>query len=171
MTDPSGVSAPHHHAAAAAPEKHLAGEHRAHTTDPARQVSDAAHVGLHEEELVASKRTVEAGAVQIDTEVISEPRTLEVPVALEEVIVERHAVERRPAASPIGDRGESITVPVHKEEVTVEKQPVVYEEVELGKRAVREQQVVSDTVRKEVFDVDAERDAQAKVDGDPQPRR
>ena len=37
----------------------------------------------------------------------------------------------------------------------VDKQAVVYEEVHVGKRAVQQTQQVSDTVRKEVVDVDA----------------
>lgn len=96
---------------------------------------------------------------------MSEHRTVEVPVTHEEVVVEHHAVERRPAASPIGGRGETIAVPVHEDEVTIEKRPVVYEEVELGKRAVQERHVVADTVRKEVLDVDAEGDVPTLVDG------
>jgi uncharacterized protein (TIGR02271 family) len=48
-----------------------------------------------------------------------------------------------------------LSVPVREEQVSLDKQPVVYEEVTLGKRAVQQTHRVSDTVRKEVVDVDA----------------
>jgi uncharacterized protein (TIGR02271 family) len=113
---------------------------------------------LREEELIPRKRSVQAGEVRLETEVVSEQRTVEVPVTREEVYVERHAVERRPAERPISETGETIQVPVHEEEVTVEKRPVVYEEVDVGKRQVQETQEVSGTVRREQLRVDREGD-------------
>src|SRR3712207_7983300 len=41
----------------------------------------------------------------------------------------------RPSDTPIG-RDETLEVPVHEEQVTVEKRPVVYEELSVGKRQV-----------------------------------
>ncbi len=152
-------------------EKHLAGEHRSHTSDPPGPSSDQAQVELREEELIAKKRTLQAGAVRLDTEVVSEQRTIDVPVTREEVYVERHAIERRPADAPIGESGEAIAVPVHEEEVVVEKRPVVYEEVDLSKRSVRDRRLLSDTVRKEVVDVDAEGAVPTDADPRSQPRR
>jgi uncharacterized protein (TIGR02271 family) len=71
------------------------------------------------------------------------------------VTIERHAVDRRPSNEPIATTSEALSVPVREEQVSVDKQAVVYEEVNVGKRAVQETQRVSDTVRKEVVDVDA----------------
>ena len=62
---------------------------------------------------------------------------------------------RRPSDRPIGE-GETIEVPVREERVTAEKRPVVYEEVEVGKRAVQETERVSDTVRREVAEIETE---------------
>jgi hypothetical protein len=84
-------------------------------------------------------------------------------VTREEVVVERHAVDRRPADRPLDDRGEVIEVPLRQEEVTVEKRPVVYEQVEVGKRTVQETQQVSGTVRREELAV--EREGQVDVSG------
>jgi len=83
-------------------------------------------------------------------------------VTHEEVIVERHPVEPRPATQPIGE-GQTIEVPVREERVTVEKQPVVYEEVEIGKRAVQEAERVSGTIRREEAHI--ERDGDVTVRG------
>jgi hypothetical protein len=65
----------------------------------------------------------------LQKEVVSEQRTLQVPVTYEEVVVERRAVDHRPTDQPVGETSGVIRVPVREEEVTLEKQPVVYEEV------------------------------------------
>jgi uncharacterized protein (TIGR02271 family) len=104
---------------------------------------------LREEELTARKHSVETGHVAIGKDVVSEQRTMDVPVTREEVTIERHAVDRRPSDGPIDERGKTISIPVHEEHVTAEKQAVVYEEVEVGKRAVQETQHVSETVKRE----------------------
>jgi uncharacterized protein (TIGR02271 family) len=107
-------------------------------------------VQLREEELRARTTPVETGSVQLGKDVVEEERTLDVPVAREEVYVERHPVDRRPADRPIGEsEAETIRVPVTEERVEVEKQPVVYEEVGVGKRVKQETEQVSDTVRRE----------------------
>ena len=49
---------------------------------------------------------------------------------------------------------ETIRVPVMEEAVTVNKTAYVVEEIEIGKHRTTEQQTVSDTVRKEVVNVD-----------------
>ena len=119
--------------------------------------AEAGTVQLREEELRARTRPVEAGQVEVRTEVVEEQRTLEVPVTREEAVVERRPVERRPAEEPIGE-GESIRVPLREEQVEVEKRPVVTEEIEIGKRQVRDTERVSGTVRREEARVDEEGD-------------
>src|SRR5215475_8485344 len=105
-------------------------------------------VQLREEELVPHKQTVQAGEVGIRKEVITEQKTLDVPVKREEVVIERRPVARHPSDRPITE-GEDIRVPVREERVTVDKKPVVREEVRVGKRSVEETKHVSDTVRRE----------------------
>ena len=106
-------------------------------TDRAARASGADRdtVQLREEELVANKQRVETGQVQVGKEVVSEQRTVEVPVTREEVTIERHPVERRPSDRPIDERGQTLDVPVHEEQVDLDKRTVVYEEVGVGKRA------------------------------------
>jgi uncharacterized protein (TIGR02271 family) len=112
---------------------------------------------LREEELQVRKETHEVGEVEVRKEVVSEQRTVDVPIRREEVSVERHPTERRPSDRPIGE-GEKIEVPVREEEVTLEKRPVVYEEVEIGKRQIEETRQVSGQVRREVAHVETEGD-------------
>jgi uncharacterized protein (TIGR02271 family) len=147
-------------------ERHLLGKHGEHDDrTPRREATDAV-VQLREEELAARTQSVEAGRVSLGTEVVEEEQTLEVPVTREEVTVERHPVDRRPTDEPIAATSEVLRVPVHEDQVSVDKPAVVYEEVNVGKRAVQETQRVSDTVRKEVVDVDATGDVEVRREAD-----
>jgi uncharacterized protein (TIGR02271 family) len=119
------------------------------TANAGSDTSDSQRVELREEELRAEKERVQAGEVRVRKEVVTEKKTIDVPVTREEVVVERHPVAgRKPADEDIG-QDEEIRIPVMEEEVRVEKTPVVKEEVTLSKRQVQETRKVSDTVRRE----------------------
>lgn len=115
---------------------------------------------LREEQLNVSKERVQTGEVGIHKEVVTEQKNINVPVTHEEVVVERRAVSGdMPAdATPIGQE-ESLRIPVSEERVNVEKRPVVTGEVEAERRAVQENQQVSDTVKKERARIDQQGDA------------
>jgi len=115
-------------------------------------------VQLREEQFSANKQSVETGAVGIRKEVVTEQQSIDVPVSREEVVIERHPASDQPSDTPIGE-GETYKVPVRKEQVTVDKQPVVREEVSLGKRQVQDTQRVSDTVQREEARIEREGDA------------
>lgn len=122
-------------------------------------------VQLREEELQARKRPVETGSVQLGKDVVEEQRSMDVPVTREEVFVERHPVDRQASDRPISDSDtETVRVPVREERVEVEKQPVVYEEVGVGKRVTQETRQVSDTVRREELRVENEGDVEVHKD-------
>jgi uncharacterized protein (TIGR02271 family) len=105
---------------------------------------------LREEQLRAEKERVQTGEVQLHKDVVTEQKTINVPVTHEEVVIERHAVtgDQVDDAAPIGE-GETIRVPVSEEQVNVTKTPMVTGEVTVGKRAVQENQQVTDTVKRE----------------------
>ncbi len=106
-------------------------------------------IQLREEQLSARKQTVQAGEVHVHKDVITETRSIDVPVTHEEVVIERRAVNAGTASdTPIG-QDETIRVPLSREEVTLEKQAFVREEVEVGKRQVTETQHLTGTVRRE----------------------
>src|SRR5215218_9271674 len=119
-------------------------------------------IPVREEELTATVRAQEAGAVRIEKDVVSEERTLEVPVTEERVRVERRVVDR-PVTAADADAFEEtvIEVPLRTETVDVQKQARVAEEVVVSKEAVQRTERVADTVRKEqvVVDEDATVDA------------
>jgi uncharacterized protein (TIGR02271 family) len=118
------------------------------------EAGDAIRVPVHEEELTATTRPVERGAVRVEKDVVAEERTLEVPVTEERVRVTRRAVDREGAADAAAFQEGTIEVPVRGEEVDVRKRTRVAEEVEVGKEAVQSTQRVADTVRREQVTVD-----------------
>ncbi len=115
----------------------------------ANETDEQRRLRLREEQLNVSKERVQTGEVGLRKEVVEEQRTVNVPVTHEEVVVERRPVTGGQVDNtPIG-QDESIRVPVSEEQVEVTKTPVVTDEVSLGKRAVQENQQVTDTVRRE----------------------
>jgi uncharacterized protein (TIGR02271 family) len=124
-------------------------EHQAHHEHSHADDSDTIRVPLSEEEVTATKRTVDRGAVQIEKDVIEEEQTLDVPVPEERVNVTRRTVDRDVAAGETTFEGGTIEVPVRGEEVDVEKRSRVTEELEISKEAVQDTQRVTDTVRRE----------------------
>jgi uncharacterized protein (TIGR02271 family) len=123
-------------------------------TTSAAATDEVLRVPVHEEELAATKRTVEQGQVRIEKDVIAEERTLDVPVTEERVRVTRRVVDREGAAGEDAFTEGTIDVPVRGEEVELEKRVRVAEEVEVGKEAVQRTERVGGTVRREEVRVD-----------------
>lgn len=118
-------------------------------------------VQLRGEMLQAHKERVSRGEVRLRKEVVSENRSIEVPVTREELVIERTDAT---GATPTGEigRDQEIRVPLSEERVTVEKKPVVTGEVKIGKRQVQDKKTVSDTVRHEEARI--EKDGDVEVD-------
>jgi uncharacterized protein (TIGR02271 family) len=135
-------------------------------SEAAEHVRDAWHqtVELREERLRPVKEEHEAGAVTLRKDVITEQRSVDVPVTHEEVVIERRPVERRPAHGEIGTGEDEIRVPLEAERVRLEKDTVVTEEIGLGKRPVTETERLQGTVRKE--ELHMEREGDVEVHGD-----
>jgi len=116
---------------------------------------DELRIPVMEEELTATVRPQEAGAVRIEKDVLSEERTLDVPVTEERVRVERRVVDRPATAADATAFQEIVVdVPVMREAVDVQKEARVAEEVVVSKEAVQRTEQVRDTVRREEVKVD-----------------
>jgi len=129
--------------------------HDEHSEQAPQQTGQAQYrVPVVEETLTAQKAARQAGEVEIGKHVVEQQVNIPVELSHEEVSVTRHAVDRPVQA---GDQtlhdGQVIRVPVSEETVQVQKQAHVTEEIEINKQRVSEQRTVSDTVRKEVVDV------------------
>ncbi len=122
--------------------------------------TDEIRIPVYEEELTATVRETEAGAVRIEKGVVTEERTLEVPITEERIRVERRVVDRPVTATDADAFQETvIEVALRSETVEVQKQARVVEEVVVSKEAVQRTEQVTDTVRREevVVDEDATR--------------
>ena len=148
---------------------HDEGSESARAAAPAQRhvvAESGATIELIEEELRPRTRPVQTGEVTIRKEVVTETRTIEVPVRREELVIEHHPVDRqpfdrtvRPGADPLIEQlidrlrhmqtGETLRIPIVEEEIVVHKRPVVVEEIRVGKRTVADKQWVSDTIRRE----------------------
>ena len=121
-------------------------------------------IQLKEERLHAEKRPVETGQVTLRKEVHTETKHIDVPVEREEVVIERTPVHGRATTGGIA-AGEEIRIPVREEQVSVSKEAVVKEEVNVGKRVVRDTEQVTGEVRKEELKVEQRGDVDVRTGG------
>lgn len=111
---------------------------------------------LRAEELHPTKETVHAGDVEVRKEVVTETKTVDVPVSREELVIERRPASARQGGSPASpDLGpDAVRVPLKEERAKAEKRVVATEEVEIGKRPVESTERLSESVRREEIRVD-----------------
>ncbi|MDQ3539468.1 MAG: DUF2382 domain-containing protein [Chloroflexota bacterium] len=124
------------------------------TTTTRNVDDDNVRVSLAEEELTATKRQVDLGAVEVTKNVVSEEQTLEVPVTEERVNVERRVVDRAVGTDDNVFEEGTIEVPISGEEVELRKEARVTEEVRIDKDQVQSTERVSGTVRHEEVQID-----------------
>ncbi len=118
-------------------------------------------IQLFGEVLRVHKDRINRGEVRVRKDVLTENQTIEVPVTREEFVLERVPVEgNTPAPSANIGREQEIRVPLTEETVRVEKQPVIREEVIVGKRQVADVETVNDSVRHEELRVDSDVDSE-----------
>lgn len=118
-----------------------------------------------EERLRADKERYQAGEVTVGKDVVIEEQSMDVPVTHEEVTIERRQVDpTRSTEGEIGASDQEISVPIHEERVNVEKEPVVYEEVDVKRREVHGTERVSDTVRREEPRIETKGDVEEEID-------
>jgi uncharacterized protein (TIGR02271 family) len=115
---------------------------------------EALRVPVYEEDIQAVKRDVDRGAVRVEKELVTEDRTVTVPVTEERVRVTR--VDSNDPGAVGADAFEEgvIEVPVRGQEVDVEKTARMAGEVIVEKEAVTRSEQVGGTVRREEVRVD-----------------
>jgi uncharacterized protein (TIGR02271 family) len=97
---------------------------------------------------------VQRGEVRVRKGVVTEQQTVQVPVTREELVIERVPVSGQalPTTGEIGAESE-IRIPLTEEKASLDKQTVVREQVNVGKRAVEDVEHLKDSVRHEELDV------------------
>lgn len=109
-----------------------------------------------EEKVKVDKKIVEKGKVHVSKQVHEEEVTVDEPFIYEEVDVKRVAMNISLDKKPeVRYEGDTMIIPVVKEEVVVQKRLVLVEELHITKRKVEEHHPQQVTLRKE--DVRVER--------------
>jgi len=115
-------------------------------------------IPVREEVLEAHKQLVVTGEVVIRKQVITEEKTITVPITREELVIERRPGSGELPAQPVNEGetleealkdGGTLRIVVREEQVRVEKYPVVKEEIFITKRQVLETRHISDTIKRE----------------------
>lgn len=135
--------------------------------------ADRMRVQLIEETLRVNKDMRQAGEVAVSKHVVAEQVQVPVTLSHEEVVVTRRAVDTPVDAAMAGNafQDETIKVPVMEEVAVVTKEAHVAEEIEIQKRAVSEQQTITDTVRREELDVQGNPPNRVHTEGTNTPRK
>lgn len=110
---------------------------------------------LLEERLVVDKDRFKAGSVEIGKHVETRQENVNVALQREEVVIERHTVtDAHPVEGAVlGADTKTMNIDLEAERANITKQAYVTEEVSVGKRTVTDNQTVSETIGREVLDV------------------
>lgn len=122
------------------------------------QALDDRVIPVREEQLRVHKQNVETGEIIVRKEIITEQKTITVPVTREELVI-----ERRPGSTQISDPllnadeklsealsdGGMLRIVLREEQVSVEKQTVVKEEIFISKKQIQETKHIEETLRHE----------------------
>jgi uncharacterized protein (TIGR02271 family) len=127
------------------------------TTEATRaEGRDRVAVPVHEEELEAVKHERDLGKVRIEKDVVTEERSMDVPVTEERLRIRQVAPGEEVPADAVAFQEGVIEVPLHGEEVEVRKRTKRAGEVVVEKEKVRRTEHVGGTVRREEVRVDDE---------------
>lgn len=142
---------------------------RAETAAAADQSSTASsdpeeqRLALHEERLSIGKEQVQTGEIHVQKNVVEEDREIEMPIEREEIVIDRRPLSEETDAEKeeqvltpkqAYEKGDAIYIPLSEERLDIGKKKVVREEIVIGKRKVKDVQIINETVRREVADVE-----------------
>jgi uncharacterized protein (TIGR02271 family) len=116
---------------------------------------EVAELELLSESLQIDKEKIVDGELSIRKEVITELQTIQVPVAREELVVERLSADGRHTTEVFAGRRQ-LRIPISKERVVVKKENVVSEVAKISRRQIRETKRVSGNVRHEELRISGE---------------
>jgi uncharacterized protein (TIGR02271 family) len=141
---------------AAIPSVALAAVNAAGVDAVGRQREHAGHQALtrSEEELDVDTKQVPRGQAGVRKRVVTEQQHRTVPVEREELRVEREPIPAGEGDSTTELAAEERTVELREEQPVVDKRVVPKERVRIGKEVVRDQEQISEPVRKEQVEVD-----------------
>jgi uncharacterized protein (TIGR02271 family) len=134
---------------------------------PTARQADGSTIELKSEEVHARKSNDQVGEVRVHKDVVTEHKTIDVPVTREEIVVERRPASGKTASTTSVAPGQEIRIPVKEEKVHVEKDTVVNEEVSIGKRRVTNTERVGTDVKHEELRVEEQGHVSVKDSRNP----
>lgn len=107
---------------------------------------------LHEEQLEISKKLIETGKVIVRRELVTEIKRIEVPVAREELIIEKRILDAK-SSDQQTEHTETIRIPISEERLEIIKHPTTLEDVSIYKNKFEEMVQVDETLKKEILHI------------------
>lgn len=162
-----------HNVPAAAPQTETASQPDPQSVPAPLSDAEEQSLVLHEERLNIEKEQVQTGEVRVQKQMVEEDREIQVPVEREEITIDRRPLspetdtpkdEQVLTPKQAYEKGDAIYIPLSEERLDIGKKKVIREEIVIGKRKVKDVQVINKTVRREVADVE-ENGVVRKADG------
>ncbi len=118
---------------------------------------DKITIPIREEEMDVKRKWVQTGEINCHKEVLTEERTISVPVKREELIIEKKIID---ADSPDQSTRTEITrIPLREERVDINKYTYDLEQVEVYKQEFNENQLVDAMLKKDILIIKTSGDA------------
>jgi uncharacterized protein (TIGR02271 family) len=118
-----------------------------------RNISDHARLQLREEQLEISKELVQTAEVTSHKEVITEEKTITVPVTHEDLVIEKRSFDND-ASNTDSESSEIMRIPLTEEQIEVIRNPVKLEEVSIYKNQYDETEHIEETLKKEIAHIE-----------------
>lgn len=115
---------------------------------------------LKKEELAIHKNRVKTGEVSVHKEVLTENKTIIVPVIREELVIENKVFGTK---NPQELKKQVFRIPLRREKIKIVKYPVDLEDVSIFKRKLMKNHRIEETVKKEKVKLDITGDLKTKV--------
>jgi uncharacterized protein (TIGR02271 family) len=124
-------------------------------SEPAFTSTEPVVIPVIEEEVQIGSRVIETGRVLVSKSVQESVEKIDLPQMHEETDVQRVPVNQYVDTTPVVRyEGDTMIIPVLREEVIVQKRLVLVEEVRITKRQIYSRRAEEVTLRKEVLSVD-----------------
>jgi uncharacterized protein (TIGR02271 family) len=121
------------------------------------------NIQLYGEVLRVHKDRVSSGEVRLRKEVHTTTQQVEVPVTREELVLERVPDSCKAWASGAAFKSDEILIALHEERAVVTKEPVVREEVRVGKKEISSVETFDEQVRHEELNVEKGAEVKGKA--------
>ncbi|QHT68528.1 YsnF/AvaK domain-containing protein [Rhodocytophaga rosea] len=113
-------------------------------------INESAVIPVIEEQVHVSKQQIETGKVLVSKKVHEEEKTIDIPLVHEEHTVERIPVNQYVEKAPeVRYEGDTMIIPVLREEVIIQKRLFITEELRITKRKIETSVPQQVTLRRE----------------------